>query len=88
MAERKTMDALYICGGDYTRLEPRGECPNPLHDYPLPAGYVDAHEVAGARIANRWSNRKCPQCGLHGWGPGRITDGTNAIRVELPAVTT
>lgn len=76
----------YICGGNYARLEPRGECPNLLHDYPLPAGYVDAHEVAQARIANRWSNRKCPQCGLHGWAPGRITDGTNAVRVELQAV--
>lgn len=82
----KRRDAMHICGGDYTNLQPRGECPNELHDYPLPDGYGDAHEVAGARIRNRWSNRKCRQCGLFGWAPGRITESANAIRVELPVV--
>lgn len=26
-----------------------------------------AAEEAGRRIAKRWTNRKCPECGLYGW---------------------
>lgn len=75
--------AIYLCGGDYTRLDPRGDCPDTLHDWPLPAGYVDASAVADARIAARWGNRKCRRCGLYGWAPGRQTESTNAIRVPF-----
>lgn len=61
--------ATYLCGGD-TTPGPRGtDCPDAAHDHPLPAGYVDAAEVAGQRLAAGWSNRRCPTCGLHGWWP-------------------
>lgn len=57
----------FICGGDLTP-GPRGtDCPNALHDRPLPSGYVDAAEVAGRRLRTGWANRKCPDCGLYGW---------------------
>lgn len=71
----------FICGGDYGRLDPRSECPNVLHDWPLPAGYVDASEVAAARLRNRWGNKKCSECGLYGWTPGRQTESCNPVRV-------
>lgn len=61
--------ATYVCGGD-ERPGARGtDCPSELHDHPLPAGYVDASIVAGRRLAEGWSNRKCPECDLHGWAP-------------------
>lgn len=78
---RKTFPAIYICGGDFGRLESRGDCPNMLHDWPLPAGYVDASEVAAARIAAQWSNRRCPNCGLYGWAPGNQKPNTHPVRV-------
>jgi hypothetical protein len=81
---RKTHTKIYLCGGDYGRLDPRAECPNALHDWPLPAGYTDSFEVAEARLRNRWSNRRCPDCGRYGWAPGRKTDATNAIQVPVP----
>lgn len=71
MARRKV--TAFICGGDL-RPGPRDtECPNALHDWPLPSGYVDASEVAAHRLSKGWSNRKCTQCGLHGWMPGTHT---------------
>lgn len=75
--------AVRICGGDFGNLDPRSDCPNSLHDWPLPAGYVDAGEVAAARLAARWSNRKCPDCGIYGWLPGTRTPSSRAI--EVPA---
>lgn len=86
MAPRKTVPAIYICGGDYSRLEPRSECPNVLHDWPLPQGYGDASEVADARIRARWGNPKCRDCGIYGWTRGRVTESTNAIRVPAPTL--
>lgn len=74
--------ATYLCGGDYDRLEPRRECQNALHDWPLPAGYVEASEVADARIQAQWSNRKCPDCGLYGWAPGNRRASTRPIQVS------
>jgi hypothetical protein len=59
----------YLCGGDLSP-GPREECANSLHDYPLPLGYVDAGEVAKHRLYKRWSNTRCPDCGLYGWTPG------------------
>lgn len=80
---RKTFPAMYLCGGDFNNLDPRSECPNVLHDWPLPRGYVDASEVAGARIAAGWSNRRCPDCGLYGWAPGaKRGASTNPIQVQ------
>lgn len=61
---------IYLCGGDVTP-GPRGtDCPDSLHDHPLPAGYVDAAEEATRRLNKRWANRRCPRCGLYGWAPG------------------
>lgn len=62
--------SLYICGGDF-RPGPRDNCPRALHNWPLPAGYVDAAEVAERRIRNGWKNRLCSACGLFGWVEGR-----------------
>lgn len=62
---------VHVCAADY-RPGPRGTCPDPVHDWPLPAGYVDAGYVAGARLSRRWRNVPCGQCGLYGWIPGRI----------------
>lgn len=68
----------YICGGDL-RPGPRGtDCPDTLHDWPLPTGYGDASDVAARRLRKRWGNRRCPDCGLYGWVPppdGPDTDG-------------
>lgn len=62
--------SVFLCGGDY-RPGPRDACPNRVHDYPLPAGYVDAATVADSRIARGWHNVRCPDCDLYGWRPGR-----------------
>ena len=61
-------NAVYICGGD-DRPGPRAECPEPIHDYPLPAGYVDASEVAAQRIYRQWKNVRCKKCGIYGFIP-------------------
>jgi len=58
----------FICGGD-ERPGPRDACPNALHDYPLPAGYVDASVVAERRLRQRWRSARCPDCHLYGWVP-------------------
>lgn len=73
--------AIYLCGGDL-RPGPRGVCPDPVHDYPLPRGYVDASDVAHARLRRQWSNTRCPVCGLYGWRPGRINTETD---IRVPA---
>lgn len=66
--------SIFLCGGDF-RPGPRDtDCPNHIHDHPLPAGYVDAAEVAGRRLRNGWANVRCPDCGLYGWRPGRIRE--------------
>lgn len=67
--------AALICGGD-DRPGPRGtDCPSALHDHPLPAGYVDAHEAAARRLYRRWRSVKCSACGLYGWVPGPAISG-------------
>lgn len=65
MADRAT----YICGGDETPGARGTDCPNLVHDHPLPNGYVDASLVAGRRLANGWRNPTCPDCQTHGWIP-------------------
>jgi hypothetical protein len=62
--------AIRLCGGDF-RPGARDTCPDELHDYPLPDGYVDAGEAAMSRLARGWVQRKCPRCRLYGWVPGR-----------------
>lgn len=72
--------AIYLCGGDM-RPGPRGtDCPDSLHDHPLPSGYVDASMEAGSRIARGWVNRKCPRCGFYGWQPGRSRTKSEAAK--------
>lgn len=68
----KTVAAVYICGGD-TTPGPRSACSNTLHDWPLPAGYNDASDVAMSRLSHGWSNTRCLDCGLYGWRQGRPT---------------
>ena len=70
----------FICGGDLTS-GPRDDCPNVLHDFPLPAGYVDASEAAEKRLRHRWHNARCPDCGLYGWRPGDPTGDLRDQRV-------
>lgn len=67
------MPPIFACGGDLSP-DRRDDCPNALHDWPLPSGYVDAGEVAARRLRERWANPKCPDCGLYGWRPGRIRE--------------
>ena len=63
--------AVYLCGMN-TRPGPRDtDCPSPLHDHPLPTGYIEAADEAGSRLYRGWGNPKCQQCGLYGWTPGR-----------------
>jgi len=69
---------IHLCGGDY-RPGPRGNCPDPVHDWPLPRGYIDATEVAAQRLNRRWRNVPCGQCGLYGWIPGRINPATDHL---------
>jgi len=71
----------FICGGDFTPAD-RDECPNPLHDWPLARGFIDASEQADRRLRNGWSNQKCPDCGLYGWRLGRKKHETD---VHVPA---
>lgn len=85
-ARKHRQNLGYICGGNYSLLQQRVSCPNTLHDWPLPDGYSDAHDVANARIANRWDSQRCPDCGIYGWTPGRETPSTNAVHV--PAAST
>lgn len=73
---------IHACGGDYRALDRRDPCPNALHNWPLPIGYVDAAEMAASRLAHGWGNTKCPDCGLYGWTPGRFK-GAAAESLEV-----
>lgn len=73
--------ALYLCGGDL-RPGPRAEsCPNVIHDWPLPSGYIDASEVAASRLRRGWANVACPDCARYGWRPGSKIDPASDVRV-------
>ncbi|WP_288833708.1 hypothetical protein [uncultured Corynebacterium sp.] len=61
---------IHLCGGETGVDIIRAECSNPLHDYPLPDGYVDAAEEAARRLGHRWRNTRCPDCHTYGWHPG------------------
>lgn len=69
MTGPRTVPAVYVCGGD-ERPGPRGtDCPNRLHDHPLPSGYIDASAVAQRRLSQGWASRRCPSCHVYGWVP-------------------
>lgn len=85
-APRPAEPATYLCLSDMSS-GPRDECPDPLHDYPLPAGYVDASEAADRRLRKGWANVRCPRCGLCGWRPGKPTGDACDQRVPAPAET-
>lgn len=74
---------VILCGGDLTP-GPRDPCPNTLHDWPLPAGYVDAHEAAASRLYRGWKSRRCPDCGFYGWAPSRLAAGDQRIPPDDP----
>jgi len=75
---------VFICGGDAGTARRRDDdCPNALHDWPLPIGYTDADIEAHWRLRNRWANVRCPDCRLYGWRPGRLTDA----HVRRPVIT-
>lgn len=60
------------------------ECPNFLHDWPLPTGYVAASITAEARLSNGWNNAKCPDCSKYGWIPSnRRPRSTNPVHVTI-----
>lgn len=76
---------IFLCGGDM-RPGPRDDCPDPLHDFPLPSGYVEASEEAGSRLNRGWSNTRCDRCGSYGWAPGQPRKGEQLVRALPPAV--
>ena len=59
----------FICGGDESPGPRSTDCPSPLHDHPLPSGYVDASIVADRRLRRGWANIPCDLCGLYGRVP-------------------
>ena len=73
-----------VCGGDL-RQAPRDTCPDPLHDWPLPKGYIDANEVATERLHRGWRQRRCRRCRLVGWIPGRIEPSKGDTHVPFSA---
>jgi transcriptional regulator with XRE-family HTH domain len=79
--------AIFVCGGDF-RSGKRDDCPDELHDYPLPNGYADAHEMAASRLAKGWQSVRCKACGLYGWIPGHPTGNPCDQRVPCQAAET
>lgn len=73
-------NATYICTPD-DRAGPRDDCPNDVHDWPLPAQYTGAAEMAEHRLERGWTNARCPDCGLHGWVPGELRDGDVQVSI-------
>ena len=74
----------YVCGGN-GRPGPRDECPNSLHDWPLPVGFVEGEEVAASRLHRKWGQVYCLACGKYGWVPGYMDGETPALAPESPA---
>lgn len=66
---------VIICGSE-RGTGPRSDtdCPNRLHDWPLPIGYSDAADEARWRLRHGWANNRGPDCGLYGRRPGQLTD--------------
>lgn len=73
---RKT--TMFICGGDFTPAT-RTDCPNPLHNWPLARGYVDASNQAARRLRTGWTNTHCKDCELYGWTPGKLHEDDTLV---------
>lgn len=80
---RQLRNQVFVCVSDY-RPGPRDTCPNAVHNWPLPRGYVDAADVAEGRLRHGWHNVPCEECDLYGWVPGRINPETDH---HVPAPT-
>lgn len=76
----------FLCGGD-RRLQARSACPQAVHDWPLPADYVDAGDTAQRRLRKGWKNVACKHCGVRGWRPGKIQAGDIKVAAPLFAST-
>jgi hypothetical protein len=76
----------FICGGDMRSGPRETDCPDPLHDFPLPSGYVDGSEEAASRLSRGWGSTRCRRCGLYGWTPGRPRKGEQLVRVRPSVV--
>lgn len=74
--------AVYLCGGDMRPGPRETDCPDALHDFPLPSGYVDASAEADSRLSRGWGNPRCRCCGLYGWTLGRPRKGEQLVRVR------
>jgi hypothetical protein len=62
--QRKTVDAIYICGLDDEPLTlPGGDCSNAANHTPCPAGYV-ASQAWAERMLETHNQVECPGCGL------------------------
>lgn len=64
--------AIRICGGDYGLLDRRDPCASTLHNWPLPAGYVDAAEMAASRLAHGWETRSALTVAYTGGHPANL----------------
>jgi hypothetical protein len=73
---------IYLCGGDMRPGPRETDCPDLLHDFPLPSGYIEASEEAGSRLSRGWSNTRCGRCGRYGWAPGHPRKGEQLVRVR------
>lgn len=77
------MASVIICGGNL-RPGMRDSCPNELHNWPLPDGYIEAHDVAMSRLRRRWASVRCSECGKYGWRPGQINPETDVLSAPNP----
>jgi hypothetical protein len=73
---------IFICGGE-PATKRGSDCPNALHDWPLMPGYADSSAQAQSRIDRRWTNVRCPDCGLYGWRPGKLNEDDVEFRHTL-----
>lgn len=79
---RKTAPALYLCGitPDSARtatLATNGQgCEFESSHAPMPAGYLDFHDIADRRLAAGQVSKRCDGCGLFMvWSGGRAVAG-------------
>lgn len=66
------MNAVYVCGSGPLVRRP---CPQGGEDHePFPTGYNGVSEYAALLLRRRFSQARCPSCGLYGkWLPATAT---------------